>query len=229
MAGAARPLRCQDRTPPAANGLHPPGRIRPGECRVPALASPGRSGSPAGQRPAKPTPHRPRAPSASSRRISRWPLCRRGLLGQVEQDPAQRDRLSPPAQVAPGRGVQVERRHQVAVPGAGSPVLGQQLRERHLDRDPELAIGIVVGPRRVDRAAEQRCARSSASTQRRWLTSRRSSSAASPAAAPGGRPHPTGPRTWRARCRGRSPGMWSGPCARPSWTDVIRPAGRDRL
>jgi hypothetical protein len=41
------------------------------------------------------------------------------------------------------------------VPGAGSPVLSQQLGERHLDRDPELAIGIIIGPRCVDRAAEQ--------------------------------------------------------------------------
>jgi hypothetical protein len=31
-----------------------------------------------------------------------------GFLGQVEQDPAQRDRLGPPAQVARGRSVQVE-------------------------------------------------------------------------------------------------------------------------
>jgi hypothetical protein len=57
---------------------------------------------------------------------------------------------------APGRSVQVEGRHQVAVPGAGSPVLGQQLSKRHLDREPELAIGILVGPWRTDRAAEQR-------------------------------------------------------------------------
>src|ERR1700722_2325417 len=77
-----------------------------------------------------------------------------GLLGQVEQTPTQRDRLGPP-QDAPGRGVQVEGCHKLVVPGAGRPVLSQQLGERHLDRDPELAIGIVVGPRRVDRAAEQ--------------------------------------------------------------------------
>jgi len=42
------------------------------------------------------------------------------------------------------------------VPGAGGLVFSQQLSERHLDRDPELAVGIVVGPRRVDVAAEQR-------------------------------------------------------------------------
>src|ERR1700751_3524642 len=76
-----------------------------------------------------------------------------GLLGQVEQDPAERDWLGAPVQGTLGGGVQVERRHQVAVPGAGGPVLGQQLSERDLNRDTELAVGIVVGPRRVDGAA----------------------------------------------------------------------------
>jgi hypothetical protein len=65
------------------------------------------------------------------------------LLGQVEQDPAQHDRLSPPTQGAPGGSVQGQGRRQVAVPRAGSPVLSQQLGERYLDRDPELAIGII--------------------------------------------------------------------------------------
>src|ERR1700689_136085 len=77
-----------------------------------------------------------------------------GLLGQVEQDPAQHDRLGPPAQVACGWGVQVEASDQVAVPRAGSPVLRQQLSERYAGCDPELAIRIVLGPRGVDRAGE---------------------------------------------------------------------------
>jgi hypothetical protein len=78
-----------------------------------------------------------------------------GLLGQVQQDPAQRDWLGAPAQVARGRGVQVEESDKVSVPSAGSPVVSQQLSERYAGCDPELAIRIVLGPRRVDRAAER--------------------------------------------------------------------------
>src|SRR6202046_4090556 len=55
------------------------------------------------------------------------------LLGQVEQDPAQGDRLSPPDQFALGRTVQVEGSYQVTVTRAGSLVLRQQLGERYLD------------------------------------------------------------------------------------------------
>src|ERR1700722_5128072 len=50
-----------------------------------------------------------------------------GLFDQVEEDPAERDRLGPPAKLAPGRGVQVQCGHQLAVPIAGGPVLRQQL------------------------------------------------------------------------------------------------------
>jgi hypothetical protein len=37
----------------------------------------------------------------------------RGLLDQVKQHPSLRDRLGPPAQRAPGRGVEVERGYQI--------------------------------------------------------------------------------------------------------------------
>lgn len=80
-----------------------------------------------------------------------------GLLDQVEQDPAQRDRFGAPVQFTPGRQVQVERSDEVPVLVATGPVLGEQFGDRLLDADTHLPIGIFVGPRGLAWPPEQRC------------------------------------------------------------------------
>ena len=72
--------------------------------------------------------------SSSARTVGEFPedvevaVVPGGLLGQVEQDPAQRDRLVPPAQLALGGSVQVEGCHLVTVPRADRPVVREQRR-----------------------------------------------------------------------------------------------------
>jgi hypothetical protein len=79
----------------------------------------------------------------------------RGLLDQVEEHPPQRDRLVPPGQRAPGRGIEVERGHQPAELAAASPVLGQQPGQGDVQPEAHLRVGVILRGRRRVILAEQ--------------------------------------------------------------------------
>ncbi len=79
----------------------------------------------------------------------------RGLLDQVEEHPPQRDRLVPPGQRAPGRGIEVQRGHQPTEPAAAGPVLGQQPGEGDVQPEAHLRVGVILRGRRRVILAEQ--------------------------------------------------------------------------
>ena len=75
----------------------------------------------------------------------KWNRIHRSVTGSVRQGSVPRDGASR------SRGA-----HEVPVPGAGLPVVGQQLGDRDLRGDAHLPVRVIIGPRALAWSAEHR-------------------------------------------------------------------------